>query len=243
MTQKLTTALLDKSLLTNLLAALAAGIGFLLPGFAGELVQTSGFYALSGAFTNWMAIYMLFDKVPGFYGSGVIPLRFEEFKTGIRELVMDQFFNEENIHQFFGKGGEGTNAVRTLLDDVVAKVDFDRAFDALVDVIMQSSFAGMLSMVGGAKVLDKLREPFVERMQNFLAEIGADDDFITYLGEHSSQVLLGKVESIVDRRLQELTPQLVKEIIQQMIRKHLGWLVVWGGVVGALIGFIIELVL
>lgn len=243
MTQKLSARLLDKSLLTNLLAALAAGIGFLLPGTVGELVQTSGFYALSGAFTNWMAIYMLFDKVPGFYGSGVIPLRFEEFKTGIRELVMQQFFNEANVHQFFSRGGDGGSAVRTLLDDVIAKVDFDRAFDTLVDVIMQSSFASMLTMVGGTKVLERLREPFVERMRNFLEEIGSDEKFITYLGEHSSQMLLGKVETIVDRRLDELTPQLVKEIIQQMIRKHLGWLVVWGGVVGALMGFLVELLL
>lgn len=243
MTQKFSATLLDKSLLTNLLAALAVGVGFLLPGRAGELVQTSGFYALSGAFTNWMAIYMLFDKVPGFYGSGVIPLRFEEFKTGIRELVMQQFFNEANVHQFFSRGGDGVSAVRTLLDDVVAKVDFDRAFDALLDVIMQSSFASMLSMVGGAKALERLREPFTERMRNFLDEVGSDEAFVTYLGEHSSQMLLGKVESIVDRRLEELTPQLVKEIIQQMIRKHLGWLVVWGGVVGALMGFSIELLL
>ncbi|MDY6983006.1 MAG: DUF445 domain-containing protein [Pseudomonadota bacterium] len=243
MTQKLSAPLLDKSLLTNLLAALAAGIGFLLPGLAGELVRSSGLYALSGAFTNWMAIYMLFDKVPGFYGSGVIPLRFEEFKGGIRELVMQQFFSEANVHQFFSRGGEGASAVRSLLDDVVAKVDFDRAFNALVDVIMQSSFASMLSMVGGAKVLDRLRDPFVERMRGFLRDIEDDEEFVTYLGEHSTQMLLGKVESIVDRRLEELTPQLVKEIIQQMIRKHLGWLVVWGGVVGALMGFFIELLL
>ncbi|HEY0962708.1 MAG TPA: hypothetical protein VGE69_10170 [Pseudomonadales bacterium] len=243
MTPNHSSPLLDKSLLTNLIAALAAGIGFLLPGTAGELVQTSGFYALSGAFTNWMAIYMLFDKVPGFYGSGVIPLRFEEFKTGIRELVMQQFFNEENVHQFFSRGGDGDSAVRTLLDDVAAKVDFDRAFDALVDVIMQSSFASMLTMVGGAKVIERLREPFIERMRNFLSEVGSDEKLIAYLGEHSSQMLLGKVETIVDRRLDELTPQLVKEIIQQMIRKHLGWLVVWGGVVGAIMGFVVELLL
>ena len=234
---------LDKSFLTNFLSALAAGLGFLVPGLAGELLLTSGLYALSGAFTNWMAIYMLFDKVPGFYGSGVIPLRFEEFKTGIRELVMQQFFNPDNIRGFFSRGGGGDSAVRTLLSDVVARVDYDKAFDSLVEVIMQSSFASMLSMVGGAKVLDKLREPFVERMQNFLYEIGSDEKFIGQLGEHSSQMLLDKVEAIVDTRLNELTPQLVKEIMQQMIRKHLGWLVVWGGVVGALMGFIVELLL
>jgi uncharacterized membrane protein YheB (UPF0754 family) len=44
------------------------------------------------------------------------------------------------------------------------------------------------------------------------------------------------VQNIIDKRLDELTPQLVKTIIQQMIRSHLGWLVVWGGVFGGLIG-------
>ncbi len=235
--------LLDKSFLTNFLSALFALAGFLVPGVAGELMLTTGLYALSGAFTNWMAIYMLFDKVPGFYGSGVIPARFEEFKTGIRELVMQQFFNPDNIKLFFSRTTGGDNAARALVDGIVAKVDFNKAFDALVEVIMQSSFATMLSMVGGTKVLERLREPFVERMKGFVEDIGRDDDLLSHLTSHSSQALLNKVEVIVDKRLDELTPQLVKEIMQQMIRKHLGWLVVWGGVVGALMGFLVELFL
>jgi uncharacterized membrane protein YheB (UPF0754 family) len=233
--------LLDKSFLTNFLSAALALLGYLVPGDAGKLLLSSGLYALSGAFTNWMAIYMLFDKVPGFYGSGVIPLRFEEFKTGIRELVMQQFFNADNIRLFFSRGGGGDGAVRTLLDDVVARIDFDKAFNGLVDVIMASSFATMLSMVGGAKVLERLREPFVARMKQFIADVGKDENFVAHLDNHSAQMLLEKVEVIVDRRLDELTPQMVKAIIQQMIRKHLGWLVVWGGVVGALMGCVVEL--
>ena len=47
-----------------------------------------------------------------------------------------------------------------------------------------------------------------------------------------------KISKIVDSRLDELTPIMVKEIIQDMIKKHLGWLVVWGGVFGGIIGFI-----
>jgi uncharacterized membrane protein YheB (UPF0754 family) len=235
--------LLDKSFLTNLLAALFAIAGFLLPGVAGELVLTTGLYALSGAFTNWMAIYMLFERVPGLYGSGVIPMRFEEFKGGIRELVMQQFFNPENIRMFFSRSAGNDSGVQALIDGIVTKVDLDRAFDALLEVIMQSSFASALSMFGGTKMLEKLRDPFKQRMQAYLAEVGNDEAFLAHLGTHSSEVLLAKVELIVDRRLDELTPQLVKEIMQQMIRKHLGWLVVWGGVFGALMGFLVELFL
>ena len=42
--------------------------------------------------------------------------------------------------------------------------------------------------------------------------------------------IIQKVEVIVQKRLDELTPEMVKTIIQEMIKKHLGWLVVWGGV-------------
>lgn len=236
-------ALLDKSFLTNFLAALFALAGFLVPGVAGELMLTTGLYALSGAFTNWMAIYMLFDKVPGFYGSGVIPARFDEFKSGIRDLVMQQFFNPDNIRLFFSRSAGSVGAGKALVDGIVAKVDFNKAFDGLIEVIMQSSFATMLSMVGGAKVLERLREPFVERMKGFVEEVGRDEDLLAHLTSSSSQALLDKVELIVEKRLDELTPLMVKDIMQQMIRKHLGWLVVWGGVVGALMGFLVELLL
>ena len=53
-----------------------------------------------------------------------------------------------------------------------------------------------------------------------------------------SEEMLEQVNILVQRRLEELTPQMVKEIMQQMIRDHLGWLVVWGGVFGGLIGFV-----
>jgi len=36
---------------------------------------------------------MLFEKIPFLYGSGVIELRFKDFKSGIKNLVMSQFFN------------------------------------------------------------------------------------------------------------------------------------------------------
>ena len=50
--------------------------------------------------------------------------------------------------------------------------------------------------------------------------------------------VVSNVEGIVQARLDELTPKMVKEIVQEMIRQHLGWLVVWGGVFGGLMGVI-----
>lgn len=229
---------MDKSLLTNVISVLLCGIGMLLPGLWGEAVLTMGLYAVSGAVTNWMAIYMLFEKVPGFYGSGVIPLRFTEFRDGIRHLVMEQFFSRENVEKVLASAASGS----ALVDKLLPRVDFNRAFDGLVEVIMQSSFGSALGMFGGAARLQGLRDPFVGRMQEFLRSVGEDGEVIADMASHNSEALLQRVEQIVDQRLQQMTPELVKEIMQQMIHKHLGWLVVWGGVVGALMGLGVVLV-
>jgi len=73
--------LLDKNILPNLAAIALIIIGLLLPGSVGTVVFYTGLFALSGAVTNWLAVHMLFEKVPGLYGSGVIPTHFEEFKS------------------------------------------------------------------------------------------------------------------------------------------------------------------
>lgn len=73
--------------MTNLIAVLIIAAGYLGP-VQSELMKSIGFFALSGAVTNWLAIHMLFEKVPFLYGSGVIPNRFDEFKLAIKDLMM-----------------------------------------------------------------------------------------------------------------------------------------------------------
>jgi len=228
----------NKSFITNFIALLATLAGYFLEQ---PLLFTVGLFALSGAFTNWIAVHMLFEKVPLLYGSGVIPARFEDFKKAIKELMMEQFFTEENIDRFLS-GGSGSVASLDLTS-VIEKVDLNPAFDDLVDVIEKSSFGGMLAMVGGSEALQPLREPFIEKMKVTVGNISQSETFNHILRDELEQPsvmadMRVKVSEIIDQRLNELTPQLVKEIIQAMIRKHLGWLVVWGGVFGGVIGFI-----
>ena len=66
----------DKRLGTNLVAVALVGCGLWFNGPWRETLLNTGLFALSGAITNWLAIYMLFERVPGLYGSGVIPLHF-----------------------------------------------------------------------------------------------------------------------------------------------------------------------
>jgi uncharacterized membrane protein YheB (UPF0754 family) len=232
----------NKSLITNILALLVVITGLILKN---ELIFTIGLFALSGAITNWLAIHMLFEKVPGLYGSGVIPARFEDFKVAIRNLMMEQFFTEENIDRFL-RVSDGIKPDLHLAP-VIEKVDLSPSFDALIKVIMESSFGSMLGMFGGEQALIPLKEPFIKNMKQSLIEMTQSESFLELLREELEQPdvmhdIRDKVEDVIEKRLEELTPQLVKEIIQAMIKKHLGWLVVWGGVFGGLIGLLAAVI-
>ena len=232
---------MNKSLTTNFIALVCTLLGFILNN---HVVYTIGLFALSGAITNWLAIYMLFEKIPFLYGSGVIPARFEDFKTAIRKMMMEQFFTKENIDRFLSTGSGAASSID--LSPVIEKVDLIPAFNSLVAVIEESSFGPMLAMVGGNEAIQPMKEPFIKKMKVSIQEITQSEQFNSLLREELEQPnmianMQEKVSDIIEKRLNELTPQLVKEIIQAMIRKHLGWLVVWGGVFGGAIGLVAAL--
>jgi uncharacterized membrane protein YheB (UPF0754 family) len=235
---------MNKSLATNLISVACIVVGYLIPTQSGwaHPIREIGLYATSGAVTNWLAIYMLFEKIPFLYGSGVIPNRFEEFKSGIQNLVMGQFFTRQNIESFFKNQG-ASGSVKIDPEPIVKSVDYDEMFERLRTAVMESPFGGMLGMFGGAKALEPLREPFrnnVEKEIRSLANSPKLQDVISQsaASQDTVDVVVAKVNGIVEKRLNELTPKMVKEIIQEMIRSHLGWLVVWGGVFGGLIGLV-----
>ena len=85
---------MNKSMITNLLALLTMAGGYLLQL---PWLWAMGLFAFSGAITNWLAVHMLFEKVPLLYGSGVIPARFTELKLALHQLLMQQFFSQDNF--------------------------------------------------------------------------------------------------------------------------------------------------
>lgn len=232
---------MNKSVVTNLTAASLVVVGWLLDEPYRQAVLSTGLFALAGGVTNWLAIHMLFEKVPGLYGSGVIAARFEEFKAGIHELVMSQFFSKDNVDRFMADM-VADNAEHPLdFSEVIETTDLAPAYDSLVTTIMESSFGSMLSMFGGKAALEPLKQPFIDKMRVSLNEMAHSDSFQTSVKAKLSSTSVFDdihlhIEHIVQSRLDELTPEMVKDIVQTMIRAHLGWLVVWGGVFGGIIG-------
>ena len=228
---------MNKSNMTNIISLIVTILGYAIHN---DTVFMIGVFAFSGAITNSLAIHMLFEKVPFLYGSGVIESKFSQFKISIHNLIMNQFFTQEHLTRFFQT--EVNSAKKTIdFEKILNKTDFSPAYESLKEAVMQSSFGGMLGMFGGESALEPLREPFTKKLQASIISISASDAFQEVVNEalkseDLSQDVYEKLSRIVNLRLEELTPKMVKEIIQEMIKEHLGWLVIWGAVFGGIIG-------
>ena len=224
---------IDKYVATTMTSVLVSVLGVFIPLY-GDILILAGLFSFSGCITNWIAIHMLFEKVPFFYGSGVILNRFEEFKFAIKNLVMSEFFTEEQIRIFFNNESKLSSL------NIIGNIDFDNIYEELIEVIMNSKFGVTLSLIGGSEALLPLKDPIVGKLKEIIKQF-VDNDLSSSLEAENISDILVKIESALDNRLNSLTPEDIKIIIQKMIKEHLGWLVVWGGVFGGLIGLISSL--
>ncbi len=234
---------LSKATITDMISVAFIGIGISLPEPYYLPILSIGLFAFSGAITNQLAIYMLFNRVPLLYGSGVIENNFETFKASIKNMIMKQFFNPEQLKAFFQSEEQKIN-----LAPLVKSADFSPAFNALSQSVMESKLGEMLNIFGGEKALETLREPFANKLKSAVVGIVSSESFKVQMNHHleSSSLnddLRGSVENLITNRLNDLTPQMVNDLVHELIHSHLGWLVVWGGIFGGIIGLASSFVL
>ena len=227
---------ISKSTLTEIISVILIGVGSAAAGPVAQAILYTGLFAFSGAITNQVAIYMLFNKVPFLYGSGVIEENFESFKASIKNMIMKQFFNKEQLTEFFKNEEKNID-----LAPLVESADFSPAFDALSQSVMESKLGNMLNMFGGEQALDGLREPFAKKLKSAVVGIVSSDTFKTQINHHLENSslnddIMNTIDELITNRLNDLTPSMVNDLVHELIHTHLGWLVVWGGVFGGLIG-------
>ena len=230
--------MISKSSIVNIVSILLIASSFYVPAEYSKYLYYSGLFALSGAVTNWLAIYMIFNKIPFLYGSGIIELNLEKFKSSIKSMIMEQFFTKSRLEQFFEQEESKID-----LSPIIEEADFNVAFDALKESLMESKFGQLINMFGGEESLELLRVTFNKKLKSSIISIVSSNTFQKQLNHHIkhsslSEDLITKVDNIVSSRLNELGPKSVKELVNKLIAEHLEWLVVWGGVFGGLIGLL-----
>tara|TARA_E500000331_G_scaffold346772_1_gene386101 strand:- start:301 stop:981 length:681 start_codon:yes stop_codon:yes gene_type:complete len=224
---------MNKTLTTNSVAALILVSSFIESPYQ-NILFNMGAFALSGSLTNNLAVYMLFEKIPLIYGSGVVQINFNQFKVAIKGLILEEFFNRDNVLNLV------SNMKMNNSGDMSHIINPNKIFDEFVEAIDASPLSGMLAMVGGSRALEPLRTPIAEKFSKLVLEVEQNikEKPLDITGDDN---FFSDIESLIDSRLEQLTPKYVKEIISKMIYQHLGWLVVWGGVVGGIVGLVISL--
>ena len=220
---------MNKNLLTNIISFSIMILGAFSPLYQ-NILFSIGLFSLSGGLTNWLAIYMLFEKIPLIYGSGIIPNKFEIIKEEIKKLIFNEFFTEENLKKIV------MSETQFDTNYLIESVGKDNLFSKFVEAIEESSLGNMLTLVGGKAALEPLKDPLIEKMKIILEDFSkisnnGNDDLV--------KSIKSQVENIIEIRLNELSSAEITKIIKEMIENHLGWLVIWGAIVGGIIGFIV----
>lgn len=220
---------MNKNILTNIISLTIMILGAFSPIYQ-NILFSIGLFSLSGGLTNWLAIYMLFEKIPFVYGSGIIPNKFEIIKEEIKKLIFNEFFTEENLKKIV------MSETQFDTNYLIESVGKDNLFSKFVEAIEESSLGNMLTLVGGKAALEPLKDPLIEKMKIILEDFSkisnnGNDDLV--------KSIKSQVENIIEIRLNELSSAEITKIIKEMIENHLGWLVIWGAIVGGIIGFIV----
>jgi uncharacterized membrane protein YheB (UPF0754 family) len=252
---------MDKGTFSNLVSAAIVAIGFFLPtGTARDFFLSVGLFAFSGGITNALAVKMLFDRIPGFIGSGVVPARFQEIREKIRNIILEHFFAEAHLRRFLEKHrgeldwkswvrqtGDERGPIAGLIEkhwDALASPERLQPFvDTEVEKLLDSKIGGLLIMVGVDSVKPAVRQfvsSFAATMKSQVIELASKTESPPAGIELDEAKLLRDVRALVEvlleEKLVELDPPVVKRLVEDVIRSHLGWLVVWGNVLGAVLG-------
>ena len=254
---------MDKGTLSNTISASILILGLALDaGPVQALILSAGLFAFSGGITNWLAVKMLFDKIPGLIGSGVIPARFREIRRKVKDLILEHFFEEEYLRKFFSEhqkdvdwtryiksSREGQSLLAVFVEKQWEKLTsaevIQPMIDKQIDHLADSSVGGFLMMVGLENVrpaVNRFVSAFVESMQDKVmaaaAKASSYDLEIELDEERIIEDIRAQVEPLLETKLHELQADEVTRMMEEVIRNHLGWLIVWGNVFGGALGIL-----
>ena len=223
----------EKGNVSNLIsfALLIAGLWGRIEEVAGsEWVLAVGLFGFAGGVTNWLAVKMLFDRVPLLYGSGVIPARFRAIREAVKDAIMRYFFDEEYLERFFAEQMAGDD-LGAKVQEVLASDEVDAIIDRKLEELAESPGGMMLQLVG-TQTVKPLVKQFVLGFGSEIAPLLAGEAGVDV------SAMRQQVDGLLETKLEELTPDRVKEMMEEVIREHLGWLIVWGNVFGGTIGLL-----
>mmetsp|Transcript_25495 Transcript_25495/g.33311 ORF Transcript_25495/g.33311 Transcript_25495/m.33311 type:complete len:328 (+) Transcript_25495:184-1167(+) len=211
----------------------------------GKYILSIGLFGFAGGITNWLAIKMLFEKIPFLYGSGVIPRQFKEIRETIKEAIMGTFFDKAYLEHYLStRSAELLEKadIGSQIKHAINTESFDRSLLQELESVSQTPDGELLRRIaplfGGIhNLLPHIKPVILAMTDDLVCTLTKDFDLTTMVSFETVQT---EVDLLMTEKLELLTPDIVKALLEQVIRDHLGWLVVWGNIFGAVIGVISQ---
>uniref|UniRef100_A0A6A7G7S2 DUF445 domain-containing protein n=1 Tax=Hirondellea gigas TaxID=1518452 RepID=A0A6A7G7S2_9CRUS len=237
---------LHKGNIANFISGVIMVIGLIMKlAHAEELavryVLSVGLFGFAGGVTNWIAVKMLFDKIPFVYGSGVIPRRFKEIRQTVKNTIMKTFFTEEYLHNYV-RDKINDFPLDDKINQLMSNPRTHKILEKKLKETLEKPEVTMLLMMMSLQPanLIPMLTPFIISFGKEMGPMLKDE----FLGESSFlniEAIRSEIDQLMESRLELLTAPMVKELMEDVMRSHLSWLIIWGNIFGALIGFLSAL--
>ncbi len=171
----------------NLLLLLMVIIGlFIDDNELSHILKTLGLYGLSGSLTNSLAIIMIFERIPGIVGSGIIEKNFNSFKKKLKETLVS--------HLFFGGLELQSINIDLISQQIYSKVQSSR-LGFVAQFISQEQLKDLLESVELPKLLTEAissddLEKILEKQIEKLKPIQVKDLIRNIIAEHLQWLVL-----------------------------------------------------
>lgn len=118
---------------------------------------------------------MLFERIPGVYGSGVIPNRYEEIRGGVKDTIMATFFDREFLKNYLAtklKDVAGGFDVLAQVDTMVNSEDFGKMVEEKLESLKELPMMATMIAAGMQPAsLKPMVVPFVANLGKDLAPL------------------------------------------------------------------------
>ena len=208
----------------------------------GPYLVSFGVFALAGGVTHWLAIKMLFDRIPLLYGSGIILRNFREIRTSVKDALMSAFFDEASLQQYlkskishFLSGANLDERIKGFLNNPA----FESIIDRKLDTLSQRPEGLVVAMMGvSVDQLKPMIKPFIMGLSNDIAPLFSrmidPDQFLDL------SFVRMELDGLMNDKLKDMDAKRVRNILKSIMKDHLGWLIVWGNLLGGIIGVVTQ---
>lgn len=240
-------------ILTLVLAVLGASLLALSRGLdlplwvhsVSNYVLSAGVFGLAGGGTNWLAIVMLFYRIPLLYGSGVFYRQHKQIRDVIKLIVLQMLFDSEHIENYITKRIRQFSSNVHIVDNITQALnseETDRIIDKSLDRLFSQPESYYLDVLGLSR--EQIRPMIKPSVISLCAESAPFVLGTVTESDKEQAISVPRFREEMDRylswRVEELTGRRVGRLMRTLMYQHLGWVVVWGSIFGIISGVIIQ---